>query len=152
MTLLGMLCVALCALSLVATAAGVALGLKARGTTRVRKGAQVHAEMVAESLARQQRRRTTVAQAGIGYGTGIAWERTAVYTLPEIKRAVRDGRYVAVLPAILGMGGLLAAILFGGAALALLTSGTARLVGLMLVGMGVYGAWMIGSDYAKTQG
>jgi hypothetical protein len=49
------------------------------------------------------------------------------------------------------MGGLLGAILFAGAGLALVTTGNVRIVGLLLLAMAVYGSWMIGTDYLKTK-
>ncbi|HSK10971.1 MAG TPA: hypothetical protein VK911_15420 [Vicinamibacterales bacterium] len=52
---------------------------------------------------------------------------------------------------LLGMGGLIAAILFGGAGLALLASGNARYAGLFMLAIALYGAWIIGSDYLRTK-
>lgn len=151
MTILGILCVLLFALCLAAAIAGFVLALTSRGRSSVRKGPEIYAEMMAERMERENRMQAPVAQAGVAYGKGIAWERRAVYTLPEVKQAIGERRYGAVLPALLGTGGLLGAIVFGGAGLALLASGNARFAGLLLLAIALYGTWMIASDYRRAK-
>lgn len=148
---LGILCVVAGVAFLAMTVVGFGLALTRRGKSRVRKGPEIYAEMMAERMARENRGRPGVAQAGVGYGTGIAWDRTAVYTLPEIKRAIRDRQYGLVLPALLGMGGLLGTVAFGGVALALLVSGNGRYAGLFLLAIALYGSWIIVGDYRRTK-
>lgn len=151
MVTLGILCIALGLAFLAMAVAGMVLALTSRGKSRVRKGPEIYAEMQAERMARESRGRAGVAQAGVGYGTGIAWDRTAVYTLPEVKRALRDRQYGLVMPVLLGMGGLLGAIACAGGALALLAPGNARYVGLFLLAIALYGSWIIAGDYRRTR-
>lgn len=108
--------------SLVALVAGVVLMLASRGETRVRRGPQVGAEMMAGEADEE-----TIHGVSAFKGKGIAVEREVRFSFSEIKAQVRAGRWKEVLPALLAMAGLLGLLLFG--ALALLAGLDNKLVG-----------------------
>ena len=144
--------VVLAAVAAVMLGAGIALGVMDRGRTTVRKGPEIYGEMMAESMHRDTLREgeIPIAQKVFATGKGVAWERGASYSVPEIKTMLREGNYRGALPALLVMAGLVGLPLFLGlAVLVAWSSENARIAGGILVAIGLYGGYMMARDMAR---
>lgn len=144
--------VVLAGVSFAVLVTGGLLALRARGQVSKRTGPGIYGEMMEERMHRDAVRDGAIplATGVVATGKGVAVEATASYTVPEIRRAVREKRWGAALPALLIMAGLVLGIAFTGLAIAVRVTGDFRYAGWMLVGMAAYGVYLVASDWRKA--
>jgi hypothetical protein len=135
--------VSLAVISLLTLLGGIIWGVVASGRTRRRSGPQVGAEIMRDGTEGEGS-----GGAGIFIGKGVSVEGEVDVSLGDLKRAWRAGRKDAVAPFLLAWIGLEGLLFFSG--FALLVAAEEKLIGLLLLAMGLVALWMIGSQLRRA--
>jgi len=143
------LCLALTIVFGVMLIVGFAWGLAERGKTTKRSGSEVGAELMAERMAGDAAKagKMPVVRKAFFRGKGIAVEREAEYSYAEIKQRFREGGVRQVIPALLGMTGMLGLTFF--LSLTLLTGLSNKIYGLVVLAFCGYCVYLLIAGFMR---
>jgi hypothetical protein len=122
-------------LSFLAVIGGVIWVVTTQGEWRTRRGEDVGAEIMDDHMRTEAHGATILYQKTAFKGKAVKKESEVTFSFAEIKALLAEGDWLAALPFILLLGGMMGLFLFG--ALAILFGGS-QLVGLLFLAVAIY--------------